>query len=151
MFCTNCGTFNENRAKLCAHCCESLGEVPGEENPLSLREATDKSLLKKIDFLRGLFDFSSNQLVSPSMMKLLYALSVLSAGLIAFLLVFIGFNASLWFGMVALLIGAPLIFLFSVVSSRVLLETILVIFHMRNPEANIGEKSELRDDIHWRI
>ena len=37
------------------------------------------------------------------------------------------------------------------VSSRVLLETILVIFHMRNPEANIGEKSELRDDIHWRI
>jgi len=136
---------------LCAHCCESLGEVSGEENPLNLRESTDGSWLKKIDFLRGLFDFSFNQLVSPSMMKLLYALSVLSAGLIAILLVFIGFNVSLWFGMVALLIGFPLIFLFSVVSSRVLLETILVIFHMANPAANIGEKSELRDDIQWRI
>jgi hypothetical protein len=94
-------------------------------------------------------------------MKFLYGLSILSAGLIALLFVIVGFNVSRWFGIFALLIGAPLIFLLTVIYSRVLLEMILVIFRIADHMANIGltnigvpnteEKSESRDSIQWNI
>ena len=94
-------------------------------------------------------------------MKFLYALSVLFAGLTAVFLILAGFKASIWFGIFALLIGAPLIFLLMVVFSRVLLETILMIFRIADQTANIGvanmglptvdEKPESRDSIQWNV
>ena len=84
-------------------------------------------------------------------MTFLYGLSILSAGLLAFLLVIVGFNASMLIGVFALLIGAPLLFLLSVIYSRVLLEIILVVFRIADPTAHTGETSELRDDIQWKI
>ena len=116
-----------------------------------MRMFNDVSSLKKVDFLRGLFDFSFNHFVSSRIMTFLYGLSILSAGLIAFLLVIVGFNASMLFGVFALLIGAPLLFLLSVIYSRVLLEIILVVFRIADPTAHIGETSEPRDDIQWKI
>jgi hypothetical protein len=95
------------------------------------------------------------------MMKFLYILSILFAGLLAVFLIIAGFKASMWFGVFALLIGAPLIFLLMMVSSRVFLETILMIFRIGDQTANIGvtniglplteEKPESRDSIQWNI
>ena len=156
MFCTNCGASNKDDAKLCVNCGESLSEVQIEETLSRPGVLNNVSSLKKLDFLQGLFDFSFNQFVSLKMMGFLYGLSVLSAGLLALLFVIVGFNASMGFGIFALFIGAPLVFLLTVISSRVLLEMILVIFRIADHMDHIGmanseEKPESRDSIQWNI
>ena len=120
MFCTNCGASNKEDAKLCVNCGESLSEVQGKEKVSPARVLKDMFLLKKISFLQTLFDFSFNEFATAKLIKLLYGVSILSAGLIALLFIILGFNASLGFGILALLIGAPLIFLLAVISSRAL-------------------------------
>jgi uncharacterized membrane protein len=156
MFCTNCGTSNKDDATFCIHCAESLSEVQIEEKPSRTRALKVPSILKRVDFFHALFDLSFNRLVSPKIMKFLYGLSILSAALIALLFAIIGFKTSMWFGIFALFIGAPLIFLLTVIYSRVLLEMILVIFRMADHLSQIEsvhteEKSEPRDSIQWNI
>ena len=160
MFCTNCGASNNDEAKLCINCGESLSEGQIEESLPRPRIFNEGSLLKEVNFLRPLFDFSFEQFVSPKIMKFLYGLSILWAGLIALFLVTVGFNVSRLFGMFTLFIGAPLVFLLTVTYSRVFLEMILVIFrmadHMANPlsdrgMANTEEPQESKDSIQWNI
>lgn len=156
MFCTNCGASNKDDAKSCIHCAESLSEVQIGESLSRARGFRDVSIFKKVDLLRALFNFSFNQWVSPKIMKFLYGLSILSAGLIALFFIIMGFNVSMGFGIFSLFIGAPLIFLLTVIYSRVLLEMILVIFRMADHMTEIGmsnmeEKSESRDSIQWNI
>ena len=89
-------------------------------------------------------------------MKFLYGLSLLFAVLLALSLIVAGFNASTLLGILALLIVAPLTFLLTVMSSRVLLEVVLVIFRMADRVENIRlinieENPESRDDIQWNV
>lgn len=156
MFCTNCGASNKDDAASCINCGEPQSEVQIGESLSLARGLRDVSILKKVDLLRGLFNFSFNQWVSPKIMKFLYGLSILFAGLIALFFIIMGFNLSMGFGIFSLFIGGPLIFLLTVIYSRVLLEMILVIFRMANHMtergmANMEEKSESRDRIQWNI
>ena len=154
MFCTNCGAANQDGARFCINCAQSLSEV-------QIVRRLSRPRAMKVDSLQAFFDFSFGRFVSPRMMKLLYTLSIVFAGLLAVFLVIAGFKASIWFGILALLIGAPLIFLLTVVSSRVFLETILIIFRIADHTANIGipniglppieEKPESRDGIQWNV
>jgi len=154
MFCINCGAANKDSAKFCINCAQSLSDV-------QIEQRLSRPRARKVDSLQALFDFSFSRFVSPRMMKFLYALSFLFAGLMAVFFMIVGFKASFWFGIFALLIGAPLIFLLMVVSSRVLLETILMIFRIADQTVNIGvtniglptteEKTESRDSIQWNI
>ena len=154
MFCANCGAANRDGARFCINCAQSLSEV-------QIVRRLSRPRAKKVDSLQAFFDFSSSRVVSPRMMKFLYALFILLAGLMAVFLVIAGFRASVRFGIFALLIGAPLIFLLTVVSSRVFLETILIVFRMADHAANIGvtnislptteEKPESRDGIQWNV
>ncbi len=154
MFCMNCGTSNRDSAKFCINCAQPLSEV-------QVIQKLSRPWARKIDSLPALFDFSFSRFVSPKMMKFLYFLSILMAGLTAVFFIIDGFKASLWFGIFALLIGAPLIFLLIVVSSRVFLETILMIFQIADHTANISapavglptteERPESRDSIQWNI
>jgi hypothetical protein len=116
----------------------------------------DVSYLKKFNFLRTLFDFSFSQMIGPRRTKFLFGLSIFAACLIALLLVIAGFHASRAFGIAALFIGAPLIFLFTVICSRVLLEMMLVVSRISDQMANGGmtnaeEKSPSRDSIQWNV
>ena len=161
MFCTNCGASNKDDAKFCINCGESLSEVQIKEKRFRSRGfIKDVSTLRKVDFLRGLFRLSFNQFVSPKIMKFLYGLSILWAGLIALFFVIAGFNISRWFGIFALIFGAPLIFLLTVIYSRVFLEMILSIFRMADHWAeyptdigmvNTEEHQESKDSIQWNI
>jgi len=154
MFCTNCGAANQDGARFCVNCAQSLIEVQ-----IVRRLSRPRGM--KVDSLQAFFDFSFARFVSPRMMKLLYALSIFFAGLLAIFLIIAGFRASIWFGIFALLIGAPMIFLLTVVSSRVLLETILIIFRIADHTANIStpniglptieETPEPRDSIQWNV
>ena len=161
MFCINCGASNKDDAKFCINCGESLSEVQ-IEGPLSRSRGFIKemSTLKKVDFLQGLFRLSFNQFVSPKIMKFLYGLSILWAGLIALFFIIVGFKISNWVGIFALFLGAPLIFLLTVIYSRVFLEMILAIFRMGDQlaerptdigKANTEEIQESKDSIQWNI
>ena len=154
MFCTNCGAANKDSVRFCINCAQSLSDV-------QIMQRLSRPRARGVDSLQGLFDFSFRRFVSLKMMKFLYALSILSAGLMALFFIIVGFKTSIWFGIFALLIGAPLIVLLTVVSSRVLLETILIIFRIADHTANIGvtniglptteARPESRDSIQWNI
>lgn len=156
MFCTNCGASNKKDSKFCINCAESLGEAPPGEKISRPRVTNHRSYLKKVDFLQTLLDFSFSQFASPRMVKFLYTLSVLFAALFALFLIVVGFKASTWFGILALLVGAPLILLLTVISSRVFLEMILVLSRTATRVENtrvvdIEESPEARDDIQWNV
>ena len=156
MFCTHCGASNRDDASLCINCNESLRDNPIEEKLSRLRGPTDPSPFHQAGFLRPLFDFSFRHFVTMKLIKFLYLLSVLSAGLAALSIIFMGFNISLAFGVFALLIGAPLVFLLTVTSSRVFLEMNLRIFRMADLTARAGkveikEKPDSKDGIQWNV
>jgi hypothetical protein len=95
------------------------------------------------------------------MPKFLYILSVLFAGLWSLFLVLVGFQTALWLGIVVLLVGAPVAFLFTVVFTRVFLEMFLVVFHLADHPTDRGiankegprlkEKPEPREGIQWNV
>jgi hypothetical protein len=156
MFCTNCGMSNENDARFCVNCAESLIDVQIEEIRSYARVFKNTSVLRKVNFLQALFDFSFSQFISPRIIKFLYSLSMILACLMALFLIIIGFETSMWFGIFSLLIGAPLLFLLTVISNRVVLELILVIYRMADSMENIRlvdmeERPESRDGIQWNV
>jgi len=156
MFCTNCGASNKKDSEFCVNCAESLREAQVGEKISRPRVKKHRSYLKKVDFLQTLLDFSFSQFVSPKIVKFLYSLSVLCAALFAVFLIVVGFKASTWFGILALLVGAPLTLLLALVSSRVFLEMILVISHTATRVENIRvvdieENPESKDDIQWNV
>lgn len=151
MFCTCCGASNLDDAEFCVNCGESMGQDQGKGKSSRPKGLKDISLLKKGSFLQALFDFSFNHFFTPKIIKVLYGLSIFSAGLIAVLFIILGFSASTGFGIFALLIGAPLIFFLAVICSRICLELMIAIFRIADTPANRREKQEPEDDIQWNV
>ena len=145
MFCTNCGTSNKDDEKFCTRCCEPLSELEIKKKPVGER------ILKKANFLQALFDFSFNKVVTSKITKFLYTLSMLYAGLLSFLCIVVGFNISKGLGILVLIIGAPLIFLLTVLYSRMLLELFMVILRVAHHTAEIAKRAESKDGIQWNI
>lgn len=140
MFCTNCGAQNKDDAKFCVKCGESLGEKKREEKPSAAMSLKEEFSQKGGGFFQALFDFSFTEFVTSKIIKLLYGLSIAFSALIALILIIIGFSAHVGLGVLTLLIVAPLIFLISVIYSRVLLEIIIVIFRIADHAAEIAKK-----------
>ena len=156
MFCANCGASNKKDSKFCINCAESLSEVQVAERFPQARVLKKVSYFKKVDFLRTFLDFSFSQFVGPKIVKFLYGLSIFFAVLLALSFIVAGFSRSTFLGILALLIFAPLTFLLTVMSSRVLFEMVLVIFRMADRMENIRlinieENPESRDDIQWNV
>jgi len=151
MFCNYCGASNENDAEFCINCGESLSKFRRVKKFLHKRLLNARFPLNKAYLLKALFDVSFEQFVSFKIIKFIYGLSILSAGLIALLFVIAGFRVSLLFGIFVLLIGAPLIFLLIVLYSRVLLEVILFNFRTADHEAGAVEQPESTDGIEWNV
>ena len=160
MFCTNCGASNKDGENLCVNCGESLRNAQIEDRISRLRGLNGASSSGQLDFLHSLFDFSFHRSVTANMMKFLYILTVLCAGLMALFFILAGFEASLRLGLFALLIGIA-VFLFITVFTRVFLEMILVVFRMavqpagrgvgdRGP-ASVKEKAAPREGIQWNV
>ena len=90
-------------------------------------------------FLTSLFDFSFSFFITSKIIKVIYGLSIISAGFVALFIIVFGFGLSTGTGILALLIGAPLVFLVSVIYSRVTLEFIIVVFRMAENIAKMAE------------
>jgi hypothetical protein len=151
MFCTCCGTSNLEDAEFCVNCGESTSQDQGKEKSSSPTGLKDVSVLKKGSFLQTLFDFSFNHFFTPKIIKLLYGLSIFFAGLIGVLFIIFGFSDSTGFGIFALLVGAPLIFLLAVICSRITLELMIAIFRIADTLANREQKPEPKDGIQWNV
>jgi len=144
MFCRNCGAANRDDVKFCVKCgtsfSESQGENQGEEKPSAAKVLKDEFSRKSTGFFKALFDFSFTEFVTSKIIKFLYGLTILFAGIIALLVVIAGFSAHAGVGILALLIFAPLLFLVSVIYGRVVLEIIIVIFRIAEHTADIAKK-----------
>ena|SRR4030043_2231177 len=151
MFCNYCGASNENDAEFCINCGESLSKFRRVKKFLHKRLLNARFPLNKAYLLKALFDVSFEQFVSFKIIKFIYGLSILSAGLIALLFVIAGFRVSLLFGIFVLLIGAPLIFLLIILYSRILLEMILVNSRMVDHKAKTERQPESMDNIEWNV
>jgi hypothetical protein len=151
MFCTNCGASNLDDAKFCVNCGESVNENLDGRRSFSPRGLKDILFSRKNDLFHPLSNFSFSQFVTTKIIKFLYGFSILPAGLIAILFVIFGFNNSLGFGVFALLVGAPLIFLLTMICSRVVLEIIIVIFRIAENTSPKEEKSEPKENIQWNV
>lgn len=81
-------------------------------------------------FFKSLFDFSFSSFITSRVIKILYILFVLGAALGALGIIVGGFSASVGTGLFTLIIGGPLVFLIWVISARVGLEIILVVFRI---------------------
>jgi hypothetical protein len=160
-FCTNCGASNKNGADLCINCGESLRNSHIEDRLARLRALNDASPSDRFDFLHHLFDFSLHRPVTLKTLKFLHILSVLFAGWLALFLVLVGFETSLWLGILALVTGAPVLFFLTVIFTRVFCEMILVVSRMADHKTDRGvadrggprakEKAEPREGIQWNV
>jgi hypothetical protein len=151
MFCASCGASNLDDAEFCVNCGESMSQDQGKEKSPRPKGLKDVPLIKKGGFLQALFDFSFNHFFTTKIIKLLYGLSIFSAGLVAILFIIFGFSVSTGFGVFALLVGAPLIFLVAVICSRICTELTVAVFRIAETLANRGEKPEPKDGIQWNV
>ncbi len=150
MYCPNCGLPNREDERFCFHCKESFNDL--EELEGFIEEGfIDNPPLKKFDWLKAFFDFSFTQFVSPKLIKFLYILSFLFAGLLALFFIIVGFRVSPLFGIFALIIGTPIIFLFIAIYSRVFLETVLRASKRAEDLASQREIPKSDNAIQWNV
>jgi uncharacterized membrane protein len=90
-------------------------------------------------------DFSFKRFVTPRLIRVLYALSLLAATLAALTWMGSGFTHSVLYGFFTLVTG-PLAFILYVLTARVMMEIILAIFQIAEhaQRSSGGRDSELR-------
>ena len=95
----------------------------------------------KRGLFESLFDISFKTLVTPRIIKVLYALSIVAAGFIAVVLVVEGFSESAGKGVLSLFFVSPLVFLILVISSRIVYELAIVVFRISDQTAEIARNT----------
>lgn len=91
-----------------------------------------------MNFLSALFDFSFSEFVTTKIIKILYGILIVLAGVAALVAIIAGFTNSVGQG-ILMLILSPLVFLLYVILARVWLELVIVIFRIAE---NVGEIAE---------
>jgi hypothetical protein len=94
-------------------------------------------------FWSSLFDFSFSTYVTPVIIKVLYVLAIILVLLVAVGMIIQGFNTSVDRGVVTLIIFAPLYFFVTVISIRIALEVVMVIFKIGESFARLAGKEHL--------
>ena len=138
MYCTNCGAANNDVSKFCLKCGESFGGIQGQEAPTAPKIQKENSFPNSAGFFKALWDFSFTEFVTPKIIKFIYGLTILFAGLFALVLIIAGFSAHAGIGLFTLLIAAPVIFVTSVIYGRVFMEIIIVVFRIADHAAVIA-------------
>lgn len=81
-------------------------------------------------FFASLFDLSFSSFITTKLIKVLYVLSLVGAGILCLNLILNGFANSVLQGLLMLVVVAPLAFLFFAIYMRVILELIIVVFRI---------------------
>lgn len=86
-------------------------------------------------FLASLFDTSFANLVTPRVIRIIYIISMVVIGLAALFWIAAAFSRSAAFGLLVLVIIAPIVSLLYLIYTRVLLEVIIALFRIM--ESNV--------------
>jgi hypothetical protein len=97
--------------------------------------------MKGKELFESLFDLSFKTLVTPRVIKVLYALSIVAAGFLSIVLIIDGFSESAGKGILSLFFVAPLVFLILVISSRIVYELAIVVFRISDHTADIARNT----------
>ena len=92
---------------------------------------------EKKGFMSSLFDFSFRHFVTPRIIGILYGVLLVFTAIGAIAMIAVMFMMHPGFGVLALLVLAPLYFFLSVLSYRVILELIIAIHGMKRDLADI--------------
>ena len=90
-------------------------------------------------FLAALFDFSFSEFITIKLIKILYVVGMIMAGIGALFMIGGGFRASFFAGLLALIIS-PIVFLLYVLVIRIWLELIIVLFKIADNTKIIAQK-----------
>ena len=99
--------------------------------------------MNKKGFFGSLFDFSFRSFVTTKIVKLLYVLSLIVISLVTIVIIAATFNRSSGFGALMLFIGGPLIFLFWLTYTRIILEVIIVFFRIAESVEAIAQSQSV--------
>lgn len=104
------------------------------------------SLVKAVSDL--VLDFSFKNFVTPKLVRIIYALSLVAALLSALTWMFSGFKDGITHGLFTLVTG-PLAFFFYVLCARVAMELVLAVFSIEAEVKKLNEKSVVKkpDDL----
>jgi hypothetical protein len=91
-------------------------------------------------FFGALFDFTFTDFITSKMIRLLYILLIIAAGIGTIIIIVAAFAKSAAFGALTLLILGPIAFLVGVICIRVYMEIIIVLFRIAE-NTNIIAKS----------
>lgn len=91
-------------------------------------------------FLASLFDFTFTDFITTKIIRILYILWLVAAGIGALVLIVGAFAKSAALGLLMLIILAPLGFTITVIYGRVWLEIVIVIFRIAENTAQIAEQ-----------
>ena len=91
-------------------------------------------------FFTSLFDFTFTDFVTTKIVKLLYILWIIAAGIGALVAIVVAFVAHWALGLLTLIILAPLGFVIAVIYGRVCLEIIIVIFRIAEQTGEIAQR-----------
>jgi hypothetical protein len=91
-------------------------------------------------FFNALFDLSFSEFITTKIIKLLYMLSIVGAGIGALVVMGGGMASSEGVGKLFFLILAPVLFIVYVIGARVWLELIIVIFKIAENTTKIASR-----------
>jgi uncharacterized membrane protein len=149
MFCSKCGAENAEGAKFCSKCGAEIGAPAklseGAAKPEAESSAGSRYTEKTKGFMASLFDFSFRDFITPRVIKVLYVILLILAGIGAIAIIAIMFMMGPGFGVLALLILGPLYFFLSALGYRVMLELVAVIFSIKHELADMHETVRKRE------
>lgn len=141
-FCAQCGSQLSPGAAACSSCgaATGAGAPAAAAAPAPARYVPPINTQQAAGFLSSLFDLSFTNFITPKLIKVLFVISIVLAGLGALAVVGSAFMSSAIAGIFALLIVAPILFLFYVIYARVMMEVLIVIFRGSEHLAEIAKQ-----------
>jgi len=101
-------------------------------------------------FLGALFDFSFDRFITTRLVKVLYALEIVAAGILALAVAVTAWASShsAFGGLVKIVVATPLTFLASVIVARIVCEGILVLFRIQAHVAELARQAHVAAPRH---
>jgi Domain of unknown function (DUF4282) len=112
---------------------------PHNGAPIRLSQPTPPAAEEARGLLSSLFDLSFTTFITSKLIKVVYALAIAFAALVAAALLVSGFSQGTLVGLLMLIV-APIVFLAIVIYARVILEIMIVVFRMAEHLAEIAQQ-----------
>jgi hypothetical protein len=94
-------------------------------------------------FFGSLFDLSFTEFVTTRVIKVLYILAMVGAGIASFGILITFFSRGFFFGILGLIVS-PIVFLLNVLMARIWLEVIIVLFRIAENTGRLVEQDQTR-------